>query len=189
MCVEVTGDKQGPTRGQQREGHVHMKHNVFETHYLQAAVERMIVIIIRSEIQRDKRNHDEGKEEANKNNYVFLNFVSETKWFLCEKNVSHCWLSSKCHSIALKFYLIKFVHKMWEWMTYNVIDFHEGKRDRNYIFVWTALNNHALFLYNPVNSIIYKWMVLPLILNEWMTNLASIQNNFTLSNTWDKNKT
>ncbi len=51
VCVEVTGDKQGPKWGQQREGHVHMKHNVFEIHYLQAAVERMIVIIIRSEIQ------------------------------------------------------------------------------------------------------------------------------------------
>lgn len=52
MCVEITGDKQGPKWGQQREGHVHMKHNVFEIHYLQTAV---IAIIIRSEIQRDKR--------------------------------------------------------------------------------------------------------------------------------------
>ncbi len=56
-----------------------MKHNVFEIHYLQAEVERMIVIIISSEIQRDKRNQDEGKEEPNKNNYLLFNFVSKAK--------------------------------------------------------------------------------------------------------------
>ncbi len=48
-------------------------------HYLQAEVERMIVIIISSEIQRDKRNQDEGKEEPNKNNYLLFNFVSKAK--------------------------------------------------------------------------------------------------------------
>lgn len=51
VCVEVSGDKQGPKWGQQKRDIFHIKHNVFKIHYLQAAVERMIVIIIRSEIQ------------------------------------------------------------------------------------------------------------------------------------------